>query len=200
MSLQSATCHGGPANGPRFTKQKTPGATGLPGVISTGEHHRGGYGELHRQIENHFSLAFSRIAGRPIQWLDPWLQAEIQSSRRVRRPAARASHFEVSLRFRLRTPGSGRITREKEIEDSPRQKEGDSLELLLDTARLVLLFDGYDAGHRQKRTTFAAPACDSKRLIRLQCDLATAAVTLGTKGRGRDVFVRHSFDSPRTAS
>ena len=65
-------------------------------------------------LESHFSLAFSRIAGRPIQWLDPWLQAEIQSSRRVRRPAARASHFEVSLRFRLRTPGSRRITQEKE--------------------------------------------------------------------------------------
>src|SRR6266480_3161301 len=65
--------------------------------------------------------------------------------------------------------------------------------------RFVLLFDCYDAGHGKKRSSFAARACDSKRLIRLQCDLATAAVTLGTKSRGRDVFVRHSFDSPRTA-
>src|SRR6266480_840778 len=66
-------------------------------------------------------------------------------------------------------------------------------------ARFVLLSDWYDAGHRKKRTSFAARACDSKRLIRLRCYLARAAVTLGTNGRGRDVFVRHSFDSPRTA-
>jgi len=40
MSLQSVARHGYRANGPRFAKQKTPGAARLPGVISPSEHHR----------------------------------------------------------------------------------------------------------------------------------------------------------------
>ena len=42
------------------------------------------------RFKKEVSLAFSHIVGRPIQWLDPWLRAEIQSFYRVLPRGARA--------------------------------------------------------------------------------------------------------------